>query len=258
MGGFASKLAPTAGFEKRTVVVTAKRLRDRVEALDWGTLHESLDEFGYSLTPPLLSPAECGELVAFYEHDHLFRNTVDMARHAFGVGQYRYFAEPVPALVASLRETFYTPLARVANRWAEQLRAEEMFPMSFAAYRERCRVEGQIQPTPLLLRYEAGGYNCLHQDRYGELSFPLQLTFMLSCPQTDFRGGEFLLVEQRPRMQSRGNAVSIEQGQCIVFPNQVRPVRGARGFYRVQVRHGVSRIHAGGRNTLGIIFHDAA
>jgi hypothetical protein len=232
-------------------------IKERVGSLAWHDFEADLDTRGYAVTSSLLSRQECTELAALYEHDSLFRKTIDMARHSFGEGAYRYFAEPLPEPVASLRESFYAPLARIANRWAERLRSREHFPETLGEYRNVCESAGQARPTPLLLDYVAGGYNCLHQDVYGDLAFPLQAAGMLSRPRVDFEGGEFLLVEQRPRRQSRGEAVVLEQGQFIVFPNQLRPVAGSRGDYRVKVRHGVSRIRSGHRRTLGIIFHDA-
>lgn len=232
-------------------------IHERVDSLAWRDLEAQLDSRGYAVTPGLLSEQECVELAALYEQASLFRKTIDMARHGFGEGEYRYFAEPLPEPVAGLRESLYAPLAGIANRWAERLRKSERFPETLVEYRALCDRCGQSQPTPLMLDYGAGGYNCLHQDIYGELAFPLQAAGLLSRPGADFEGGEFLLVEQRPRRQSRGEAVVLEQGQFIVFPNQLRPVAGTRGDYRVKVRHGVSTIRAGSRRTLGIIFHDA-
>jgi len=232
-------------------------LFERVNALDWQDLHATLDARGYAVTPPLLSSDECGELARLYENASLFRKTVNMARQSYGEGEYRYFAEPVPEPVATLREGFYPSLAGIANSWAGRLRNEKRFPETLAEYRAVCERRGQVHPTPLMLDYHAQGFNCLHQDVYGELAFPLQVAGMLSHPGRDFEGGEFLLVEQRPRQQSRGEAVVLEQGQFIIFPNQVRPVEGKRGDYRVKVRHGVSRIRSGHRRTVGIIFHDA-
>ena len=232
-------------------------IRERVSSLDWQEFEADLDARGYAVTPSLLVENECVELAALYERDSLFRKTINMARHSYGEGEYRYFAEPVPEPIASLRECFYAPLARIANRWAHRLRLSERFPETLGEYRDVCEGRGQMHPTPLMLDYSRGGYNCLHQDVYGDLAFPLQVAGMLSRPGSDFEGGEFLLVEQRPRRQSRGEAVVLEQGQFILFPNQLRPVAGSRGDYRVKVRHGVSRIRSGHRRTLGIIFHDA-
>lgn len=232
-------------------------MHDRIRALEWPALEADLNGQGYAVTPALFSADECAELAALYDCEALFRKTINMARHSFGEGEYRYFAEPVPAPVASLREGLYAPLAACANGWAERLRMEERYPETLSDYRAVCEAKGQVHPTALMLDYSAGGYNCLHQDVYGDLAFPLQAAGMLSRPGTDFEGGEFLLVEQRPRMQSRGEAIVLEQGQFIIFPNQLRPVAGTRGDYRVKVRHGVSRIRSGHRRTLGIIFHDA-
>jgi hypothetical protein len=181
-----------------------------------------------------------------------------MARHRFGLGEYKYFGPPLPATVAALRLHLYRHLAPIANRWMELLGAEERYPPALPGYLARCAAQGQRRPTPLLLRYAAGGYNCLHQDVYGTLAFPLQFTCMLSQVGEDYAGGEFLLVEQRPRAQSRGDVIVLERGEAVIFPNRHRPVRGARGFYRVTVRHGVSRLRSGERMTLGVIFHDAA
>jgi hypothetical protein len=230
----------------------------RVAALDWPAIETSLSELGYAKTPPLLTPAECADLVALYPDDTRFRSRVDMARYRFGMGDYKYFAAPLPPLVAALRQAAYPPLARVANRWARALGARTPYPDDLDGLRARCARHGQTKPTPLLLHYEAGGYNCLHQDLYGDVAFPLQLTCFLSRRGVDYEGGEFLLVEQRPRAQSRGEAIQTEQGECVIFTTRHRPLAGARGHYRVTVRHGVSRVHAGTRYTLGIIFHDAA
>ena len=232
-------------------------IQERVFGLPWQDIEADLNSRGYAIAPSLLAEDECVELAALYEQDGLFRKTIDMVRHGFGIGEYRYFSEPVPGPVAALRESLYAPLAQIANRWAERLRTGERFPETHAEYRRMCARGGQQQPTALMLDYESEGYNCLHQDVYGELAFPLQAAGLLSRPGVDFEGGEFLLVEQRPRRQSRGEAVVLEQGQFIVFPNQMRPVSGTRGDYRVKVRHGVSRVRSGRRRTLGIIFHDA-
>lgn len=232
-------------------------LLERIRALDWQDLHASIDARGYAVTPALLSGDDCAELSDLYSHASHFRKTVNMARQSYGEGEYRYFAEPVPEPVATLREAFYPPLARIANRWAERLGSDERFPATLGEYRALCERSGQVHPTPLMLDYQAQGFNCLHQDVYGELAFPLQVAGMLSRPGRDFEGGEFLLVEQRPRRQSRGEAIVLEQGRFVVFPNQLRPVEGKRGDHRVRVRHGVSTIHSGHRRTVGIIFHDA-
>lgn len=238
-------------------MVNLEGIAARIGALDWQDLEAQLDTRGYAGTPPLLSVHECAAIASLYPRDALFRKTVNMARQSYGAGEYRYFAEPVPEPVACIREALYPPLADIANRWAERLREVERYPATFSAYRGVCESNGQVYPTPLMLDYHEGGFNCLHQDVYGERAFPLQAVGMLSRPGDDFQGGEFLLVEQRPRMQSRGEAVLHEQGAFIIFPNQIRPVAGSRGDYRVKVRHGVSRVRGGHRRTLGIIFHDA-
>lgn len=235
----------------------ADALHTRIAKLDWPAVQACLDEHGHAVISALLTAEECRLLAGMYDRDDLFRKTVDMARHRFGRGQYRYFADPLPTQVAALREALYPPLARVANAWMGRLASAQRYPATFASYRRRCRAAGQLRPTPLLLDYGEGDYNCLHQDVYGELAFPLQGACLLSDPGSDFSGGEFLLVEQRPRMQSRGEVVALEQGDLVLFPNAERPVDGARRAYRVRVRHGVSRVRSGHRRTLGIIFHDA-
>jgi hypothetical protein len=226
-------------------------------ALDWAALEADLDARGFATPGRLLSPEECASVIACWDEPRRFRSRVDMARYRFGEGEYRYFAEPLPPPVAALRRLLYPPLARVANRWMEQLGASDRYPDDLDAFRRHCARRGQTKPTPLLLRYQAGGYNCLHQDLYGAIAFPLQVTVALSRPGADYTGGQFLLVEQRPRAQSRGEAIILERGAAIVFPNRHRPVAGARGTYRATVRHGVSRIRKGERLALGIIFHDA-
>jgi len=229
----------------------------RVTALDWDAIARALDDVGHAVTPPLLGAAECAALARTFGDDRRFRSTVDMGRHRFGEGKYRYFAEPLPRLVAELRASLYPRLAPIAGRWAAALGSAERYPSDLKGWLARCAAKGQARPTPLLLRYVAGGYNCLHQDLYGALAFPLQVTIALSRPGADYDGGEFLLVEQRPRAQSRGEAIVLERGAAIVFPNRHRPVAGARGAYRVTVRHGVSHVRRGERLALGIIFHDA-
>jgi hypothetical protein len=232
-------------------------IRSRVASFDWTTVETDLEERGHARLPGLLSPSECRELVRLYPLDGHFRTTVDMGRHGFGEGEYRYFASPLPPLVRSLRTALYARLRRIANHWQDLLGDEMRYPARLATFLEECREAGQNRPTPLLLRYEAGGYNCLHQDLYGEKAFPLQIACLLSQPSAEFEGGEFLLTEQRPRMQSRGEAIVLKQGEAVIFANADRPVRGSRGIYRVKTRHGVSRVHAGERLTLGLIFHDA-
>lgn len=230
---------------------------DRLDHLDWREIERSLQEFGYAKTPPLLTPDECAEIIGLYRDDTRFRRRIDMARHGFGVGEYKYFADPLPPLVQDLRTQAYARLAPIANRWMEALRMPERYPPDLPSFIARCREHGQTSPTPLLLYYEMGGYNCLHQDLYGEVAFPLQLTCFLSRRRLDYTGGEFLLVEQRPRAQSRGEAITTERGEIVIFATRYRPIAGGRGYYRVSMRHGVSRLTAGSRYTLGVIFHDA-
>lgn len=237
---------------------TVPTLARRIAALDWDSLRRSLDEDGFVTTPPLLTPAECDGLIALYPRDERFRSTVVMTRHAFGSGEYRYLAYPLPRLVQSLRRQLYAQLAPLANGWAQALGGKRDFPTDLDDYLARCHATGQTRSTPLLLRYRTGDYNRLHQDLYGELAFPLQAAFCLSRRGQSFEGGESLLVEQRPRMQSRGDAIALDQGEMLIFANRDRPVQGKRGFYRATMRHGVSRLRAGERYALGIIFHDAA
>ena len=229
----------------------------RLAALDWPALERSLSDVGYAKTPPLLSADECEALIALYGDDARFRSRIDMARYRFGEGDYKYLARPLPPLVESLRTEAYPRLAGIANVWEEALGSRTRFPPDLEGLLAVCRRHGQTKPTPLLLHYEAGGYNCLHQDLYGEVAFPLQLTAFLSRRGVDYEGGDFLLVEQRPRAQSRGEAIHTEQGEVVIFPTRHRPVRGARGWFRTTMRHGVSRITHGRRYTLGVIFHDA-
>lgn len=224
--------------------------------LDWPDLRRRLDRDGVALTPPLLSPQQCAETAALFDDDSRFRSTVVMARHSYGIGRYRYFAEPLPPLVRTLREQVYPHLARVANDWAEIL-GEPTFPETLDGLLDECAAAGQHRPTPLVLRYGPTGFNCLHQDVYGELVFPLQFLVMLGRPDTDFTGGESVFVEQRPRRQSRPMVLRPQQGQAIVFPVRQRPRTGARGHHRVQMRHGVSEVRSGERNVLGVIFHNA-
>lgn len=220
-------------------------------------LLETLDAHGHAVLPRLLDARRCAELVAMYDEDARFRSRVVMARHGFGRGEYGYFAYPLPEPVARLRAALYPPLATVANRWAEALGSGVRYPGTHDAFLARCRDAGQSRPTPLLLRYGAGDYNCLHQDLYGEHVFPLQVAILLAEPGVDFDGGEFVLTEQRPRMQSRVSVVPLRRGDAVVFAVNERPVRGSRGVYRVRMRHGVSTVRSGSRRTLGIIFHDA-
>jgi hypothetical protein len=229
----------------------------RVRELDWPNIVAELDERGCATVGPLLSAAECRALVAGYDETERYRSQVIMARHGFGSGEYKYFAYPLPALVAGLRTALYRPLASIANRWQEALGGPADYPPAHEAYLRRCHKAGQRRPTPLMLKYGTGDYNCLHQDLYGDLAFPLQIAFLLSVPDRDFTGGEFMLTEQRPRQQSRGEVVSLQQGEGVIFAVNHRPVQGKRGVYRTAMRHGVSRLKSGSRFTLGIIFHDA-
>ena len=235
----------------------AADIADRVVALDWSVMAKDLDAYGCAVTASLLTPDECEELATLYPADAPFRSRVIMARHGFGRGEYKYFAYPLPDSIAELRAALYPLLAEIANRWNEAMGIEVRYPASHRAYLDRCHKAGQPKPTPLLLQYGPGDYNCLHQDLYGEHVFPLQATVLLSKPDTDFQGGEFVLTEQRPRMQSRAEVVPLAQGQAVIFPVHHRPVQGTRGVYRVNMRHGVSRIRDGSRHALGVIFHDA-
>jgi hypothetical protein len=233
-------------------------LASRIDTLPWANLADELDAHACALVPRLLDADTCAGVAAWYDRDELFRSRVVMARHGFGQGEYRYFAYPLPDLVAQLREAFWPHLATIANRWAETLGAEARWPARHADFLARCHAAGQTRPTPLLLRYGPGDYNCLHQDLYGEHVFPLQVAILLAEPGRDFEGGEFVLTEQRPRMQSRAEVAPLRQGDAVIFPVRDRPVMGSRGPYRVMLRHGVSRVRAGARHTLGVIFHDAA
>ena len=225
--------------------------------IDWQRAGADLDETGAARLERVLEPDECERLAGLYPSEDLFRSRVIMARHGFGSGEYQYFRYPLPEPLARLRRELYPPLAAVANRWSEALGTDAAYPPTHAEFLERCHRAGQRRPTPLLLRYEAGDYNCLHQDIYGDLVFPLQVAILLSEPGRDFTGGEFVLAEQRPRKQSRVEVVPLRQGDAVVFAVHHRPVTGTRGWYRVNLRHGVSRIRSGRRHTTGIIFHDA-
>ena len=226
--------------------------------IDWDRVGAELDACGCAVIPGLLDPAACAALAASYARAELFRSRIVMERFNFGSGEYQYFAYPLPDTVAALRDSLYAPLARIANRWQAVLGEPERYPATHASYLAQCHAAGQTRPTPLLLQYGAGDYNCLHQDLYGERVFPLQVAVLLSRPCVDFSGGEFVLTEQRPRMQSRVDVVPLGQGDAVVFAVSQRPVNGSRGPYRVNLRHGVSRVRGGRRHTLGIIFHDAA
>jgi hypothetical protein len=235
----------------------ASDITDRIAVLEWASLAAELDAHACALTGPVLAPEKCESLAAAYRSDELFRSRIVMARHGFGRGEYKYFGYPLPDIVAELRTALYPPLAAIANRWNEAMGIATRFPADHGAFLRRCHEAGQTRPTPLLLQYDVGDYNCLHQDLYGEHVFPLQVAFLLSAPGHDFTGGEFVLTEQRPRMQSRAEVVPLRQGEGVIFPVHHRPVRGTRGTYRVTMRHGVSRLRSGRRHTLGIIFHDA-
>jgi hypothetical protein len=229
----------------------------RVRTLEWKRISDELDSYGCAVAEGVLSPDECNGLTAFYGNDAVFRSKIVMARHGFGRGEYKYFRYPLPKLICELRTAFYPRLAEIANRWNEIMGTEVRYPEEHKAFLERCHQAGQTRPTPLLLEYGEGDYNCLHQDVYGEHVFPLQVAFLLSAPKRDFTGGEFVLTEQRPRMQSRAEVASLNQGDGVIFPVHHRPVKGTRGWYRVNMRHGVSRIRSGSRHTLGVIFHDS-
>jgi uncharacterized protein len=232
-------------------------MEQRVRAFNWERIWHDLDSQGYAAIERVLNPPECGEIGGLYPKDDMFRSRVVMARHGFGVGEYKYFSYPLPDLVTDLRTSVYTHLVPIANRWNDQMGIGVRYPDRHSDFVERCHRSGQTRPTPLLLQYQAGDYNCLHQDLYGEHVFPLQLAILLSEPDRNFTGGEFVMTEQRPRMQSRPMVVPLRQGDGVVFAVHNRPVQGTRGVYRVNLRHGVSRIRSGHRQTLGIIFHDA-
>jgi hypothetical protein len=224
---------------------------------DWLEIENDLAITGFAVLPNALTAAQCRSLAQLYDDDTNFRSRVIMARHGFGKGEYKYFSYPLPPLVKELRTALYPPLSKIANDWMAKIKNDLRYPPTHAAFLERCHDAGQARPTPLLLRYGAGDYNCLHQDLYGEHVFPLQVAFLLSEPGEDFEGGAFVLTEQRPRMQSRAEVVPLRQGDAVVFAVNERPVQGTKGIYRVKMRHGVSRLRAGHRHTLGIIFHDA-
>jgi hypothetical protein len=229
----------------------------RIAHYDWRTIGADLDAQGCAVLPKLLTPRECFELAALYPHEEHFRSHVHMARHGFGKGEYRYFKYPLPDLLGGFRTALYPQLAGVANAWNGRMGLNERYPEDLASFLKRCHKAGQTRPTPLLLQYVTGDFNCLHQDLYGELAFPIQVAILLSQPCRDFTGGEFVLTEQRPRMQSRAEVVPLAQGDAVVFAVHNRPVQGSKGNYRVNLRHGVSRVRSGTRHTVGIIFHDA-
>ena len=241
----------------RTDIVPALSVMPRIAAIDWPRISADLDARGCAVLESLVSPGECAALASLYSDDRRFRSRVIMGRHGFGRGEYKYFSYPLPDIIAALRPAIYPPLREVANRWNEAMGLAIRYPAEHGAFLQRCHDAGQTRPTPLLLQYGEGDYNCLHQDLYGEHVFPLQVAILLSEPGSDFTGGEFVLTEQRPRMQSRPEVVSLRRGDAVVFAVHHRPVQGTRGVYRVNLRHGVSRIRSGQRHTLGVIFHDA-
>jgi hypothetical protein len=232
-------------------------IAQRIESYNWDAINFELDAYGAAVIGPLISPDQCKTLIDGYDNEDLYRSRVVMARHGFGRGEYKYFTRPLPSIIAELRENLYPYLAKIANRWNEAMGIDVRYPAEHEVFKARCHAAGQAKPTPLILKYEAGDYNCLHQDIYGEHVFPLQITFLLSKPGEEFTGGEFTLTEQRPRMQSRVEVVPLRQGMGVIFPVHHRPVKGARGTFRVNMRHGVSRVRSGQRFTMGVIFHDA-
>jgi len=243
--------------EPKPGVASCHRDAAAVADIHWTDVAAQLDAHGCAVVGPLLAPSQCATIAGLYALDAPFRSRIVMARHGFGRGEYKYFAYPLPPLIGALRAALYPPLAAIANRWNERMGIELRYPAAHGEFLERCHAAGQTKPTPLLLLYGSGDYNCLHQDLYGEHVFPLQVAVLLSEPGTDFTGGEFVLTEQRPRMQSRAEVVPLRQGEGVVFPVHHRPVQGTRGVYRVNMRHGVSRLRSGRRHTLGAIFHDA-
>ncbi len=228
-----------------------------IPAYDWQKIGTELDQFGATILENIISPQDCHEIATGYHTLAAFRTVISMRKHGFGRGEYKYYANPIPALIWNLRQKLYFQLAPIANRWSERLGSDVRFPPTHDAFLERCHAAGQTRPTPLILQYVEGDYNCLHQDIYGDIAFPLQVAILLSEPEKDFTGGEFVLTEQRPRMQSRAEVVPLRQGDGVVFAVNDRPMQGTRGDYRVKMRHGVSRIRSGQRHTLGIIFHDS-
>ena len=232
-------------------------MKDKLASYDWGKIADELDQFGTAMLAGILSPQQCNKIAGLYDAPDAFRSTITMARHGFGRGEYKYFANPLPDVIQGLRQELYARLSPIANLWSERLGSGVKYPASHDEYLAICHAAGQVRPTPLILQYVEGDYNCLHQDLYGDLAFPLQVAVLLSQPGDDFTGGEFVLTEQRPRMQSRAEVVPLQQGDAVIFAVNDRPMRGTRGDYRVKMRHGVSRLRSGKRHTLGIIFHDA-
>ena len=233
------------------------QLGDRINGLDWAELRGTLDDRGYAVTPQILAVAECDDLVTLFDEDKPFRKVIDMRRYRYGSGTYKYFDNPLPRPVQQLRRALYEPLASVANEWAARLGSDCSYPGTLDEFVDVCHRGGQNRPTPLIFRYQQGDYNALHQDEYGAVGFPFQALVALSRSDDDYTGGEFLLITQRPRAQSIGEVIKVEQGHVLIFPNRERPMPGQRGYYRANVRHGVSRVASGTRHTLGIIFHDA-
>ena len=247
----------TAAVKRKSQPSLQDSVEARVQSIDWARVSADLDGYGFALFSQLLTADECAGLTGLYEADGNFRSKVVMARHGFGRGEYKYFAYPLPDLIAALRPALYAKLAPLANRWNEAMNIKVRYPEAHSAFIARCHKAGQTRPTPLLLQYGEGDYNCLHQDLYGEHVFPLQVVMLLSEPGKDFTGGEFVLTEQRPRMQSRAEVVPLRRGDAAVFAVHHRPVQGTRGTYRVNLRHGVSRLRSGHRHTAGVIFHDS-
>ncbi|MBD1380450.1 2OG-Fe(II) oxygenase [Metabacillus arenae] len=232
-------------------------IRERIASLNWDALQRQLDDQGFAKVPVILDQHQCEEIIQTYDEESNFRSTIDMSRYRFGSGEYKYYEAPLPPLLEQLRTNFYPELAKSANLWARQLGKETVFPSNLADFLTECHQKGQVRSTPLILKYGAGGYNCLHQDLYGEVFFPFQVVIALNQRDEDFSGGESLLVEQRPRAQSRGHVITLEQGEGLIFPTNHRPVPGTRGYYKTTIRHGVSTVTSGTRYGLGIIFHDA-
>jgi hypothetical protein len=236
---------------------TTQSVADRIAGLDWPALTEQMDEQGFAQTAKIYSASECRELAGSFDEDENFRSTIDMRRYRFGEGEYKYFDAPLPGLIEKARQAFYPPLAELANDWARRLGEPDEFPADLDDFLERCHRAGQHRSTPLILRYFEGGHNTLHQDLYGDVAFPLQVATVLNRPGEDFEGGQFVLLEQRPRAQSRAHVIELERGAFVIFPTRQRPVQGKRGYYRSGMRHGVATVNSGERITLGIIFHDA-
>ncbi|MFE4898223.1 2OG-Fe(II) oxygenase [Peribacillus butanolivorans] len=234
-----------------------RELNSPIYTLDWGQIHQTLDDQGFAKLPVLLTPEQCQNFINLYDQEELYRNTINMGRYRFGEGEYKYFNYPLPAILQELRTAFYPELAIAANRWLHQLGKEAIYPESLDVFLEECHEKEQTRSTPLILKYEAGGYNCMHQDLYGDVYFPFQVVFTLNQRGGDYTGGESILVEQRPRAQSRGHVITLEQGEALLFPTNHRPVEGKKGYYKNTMRHGVSTLQSGIRYGMGIIFHDA-